>query len=101
MTEQEFRAMIQATLKEDMKELLDGPMNNVITIIQNVYERGLMKGMEVQRKISGITNPQFTCCKCTNSEGNHVGDQCLCSHDGQWHKLGDPACANYREYVNQ
>lgn len=46
MTEQEFRAMVQATIKEDMQELLNGPINNVIDIIAKVYEKGFMKGLE-------------------------------------------------------
>lgn len=52
MNEQEFREMVQATIKEDMQELLNGPISNVIDIIANVYEKGLMKGLEISKQIS-------------------------------------------------
>ena len=43
----------------------------------------------------------FVCQNCTQSEGNHVGDQCLCSHDGKFHNLNDKACVWYTEYVSE
>ena len=45
--------------------------------------------------------PNFICRNCTSSEGNHVADKCLCSHDCKFHGLNDEACAWYTEYVNK
>ena len=47
---QNFREMVQATIKEDMQELLNGPIKQTHDIIAQVYEMGLMKGLEIQRK---------------------------------------------------
>lgn len=52
MNEQEFRAMVQATFKEDMQELMNGPITNIIDIIAKVYEKGFMKGLEFSKYIS-------------------------------------------------
>ena len=48
--EQNFRTMVQETIKKDMQELLNGPIKQTHDIIAQVYEMGLMKGLEIQRK---------------------------------------------------
>ena len=48
--EQNFREMVQATIQKDMQELLNGPIKQTTDIIAKVYEMGLMKGLEIQRK---------------------------------------------------
>jgi len=48
--EQNFREMVQATIQKDMQELLNGPIKQTHDIIGQVYEMGLMKGLELQRK---------------------------------------------------
>lgn len=48
--EQNFREMVEATIQKDMQELLNGPIKQTTDIIAQVYEMGLMKGLEIQRK---------------------------------------------------
>jgi len=48
--ETNFREMVQATIQKDMQELLNGPIKQTTDIIAQVYEMGLMKGLEIQRK---------------------------------------------------
>ena len=50
MEQQELKTKVQEILKEDMKELMNGPVSTMLDIIQQVYERAFLKGMDVQRQ---------------------------------------------------
>lgn len=46
MNEQEFTSLVQATIKKDMQELLNGQMKEVIDLVASVYEKGFMNGIQ-------------------------------------------------------